>query len=145
MDEKLMRVLYVSRSTIPPVNATSSVKAIVNLALKKNDSLSITGGLVFTGQYFAQLLEGSPEGVDALMASIERDSRHRDVRVIARDPVSKRRFPTWSLAYAGPSRFVTGYIARQIEIGASTSPMRDAAWLIEIMEEFANIRSTLTR
>lgn len=134
--------LYVSESALVSDTADLSVEEIVSAAITKNRTLCVTGGLVFTGKYFAQVLEGAPDVVDGLMASIERDARHRQIRTVAKSMIAERRFATWDLAYAGPSRFVSSYITRIIDERTAALPAHSANWLISLIEEFAVINAT---
>ncbi|KUM54130.1 BLUF domain-containing protein [Rheinheimera sp. EpRS3] len=58
---------------------------------------NITGALLFTEHYFLQYLEGEAAVVDALYASICRDKRHNNVRLLLRKPIQQRDFSRWSL------------------------------------------------
>ncbi|SEH56868.1 Sensors of blue-light using FAD [Rheinheimera pacifica] len=58
---------------------------------------NITGALLFTERYFLQYLEGEAAVVDALYASICRDKRHTNVRLLLRKPIQQRDFSRWSL------------------------------------------------
>ncbi len=62
-----------------------------------------------------QLIEGSREKIESLMARIERDDRHHDVRVLEEGPESRRQFSEWSMAFldfASPQvRALPGYSA----------------------------------
>lgn len=112
------------------------VQDIVTGSTGKNQALAITGGLIFTGQHFAQVLEGPSRNVDVLMQSIGRDQRHTDIKIVAQFAIEARRFPKWTLAYAGSSRFVSGHITRLISSADSPGPDGRASWLVELMAEF---------
>lgn len=112
------------------------IQDIVTGSTEKNQALSITGGLIFTGQHFAQVLEGPSHNVEVLMRSIGRDQRHADIQIVAQFAIEARRFPKWTLAYAGSSRFVSGHITRLITGANSAEPVGRATWLIELMEAF---------
>ena len=103
--------------------------------------MDVTGALVFTGKNFAQVLEGRREAVEELMQSINKDERHRDVDVVAVDEIKERRFPGWSLAYAGPSIFVDRHIRPLVEknVGGGFEELA-ADMLISLMREFATAR-----
>ena len=64
-----------------------------------NDESQITGLLLFDGETFLQLIEGSRETVLNLYDSICKDPRHENVTAIAGGPVESRRFAQWSMAY----------------------------------------------
>lgn len=82
----------------------------MDVSLPRNRSLSVTGALLFTGARFVQYLEGPPSAIAELRASIMDDSRHENIQTIASGPYEHRLFLRWSLAYAGPSRFVAGKV-----------------------------------
>lgn len=102
----LERWMYISSGDVPEPDATDTIRAIIDISITRNAALGVTGALLFTGRRFAQYLEGPAESIGALRHSIMRDPRHHDIRTVAHGPYDHRRFLTWSLAYAGPSRFV---------------------------------------
>ena len=103
--------MYVSRRALATLNSERAVGEIVAAARKRNATLGITGGLVCTRTHFAQLLEGPPAAVDALMHMIETDPRHAEVTILDVSLVAQRQVANWSMAYNGDST----YVARQIE------------------------------
>ena len=72
-------LLYVSRVTIDAAQRDAETASIIANARAYNPTVGITGGLVRSQDWFAQLLEGPTEAVRALMDRIERDPRHSDV------------------------------------------------------------------
>ena len=131
----LVRWIYISESRIPTGNADKAVRDIVNFSIHRNRSLKITGALLFTGLHFAQYIEGTPASAEALKISIMRDQRHGEIRTIADEPFSHRHFLDWSLAYAGPSRFVAntieGALSKVIQRGHHNTDR-----LVKLMTEF---------
>ena len=91
----LVRCLYASRS-VKPLDA-SVLDAILAQCLRKNPSLGITGLLCCTDELFVQLIEGGRDAVCELYNTIVRDVRHRDVRLLAYQEISERRFANWSM------------------------------------------------
>ena len=78
------------------------VRVVADIAVKSrsnNRQSDITGLLVFDGMHFCQQLEGCAREVDAAMARIQEDPRHRDVAVLHQGPLEKRRFRRFSLGY----------------------------------------------
>ncbi len=100
-------LVYVSSSTLDYRRDETALEDIRLVSLARNSLLDVTGFLIATPAYFAQLLEGDGHALDALMLSIERDPRHSDVAVIERRDVEERRYPRWSMACFGPSSFVS--------------------------------------
>ncbi len=62
---------------------------------------SITGVIVFADRQFAQVIEGPEAAVNALYTRILADWRHSDVQLDVREACTRRRFPSWSMAYVG--------------------------------------------
>jgi hypothetical protein len=101
-------LLYISRATERASEA--EVAKIIAAAQQRNRDVDLTGAIIFTGERFAQFLEGPPDALDAVMSSIARDDRHRDIKLLHVGRQSVRRFPDWEMAYCGPSSFVDRHI-----------------------------------
>nr|MBV6630803.1 BLUF domain-containing protein [Oceanococcus sp. HetDA_MAG_MS8] len=97
MGHPLIRLVYVSkpRADLSLVD----VHDILDVAQKRNRDEAITGVLSFGPSYFLQALEGSEMRVMRLLGGITQDDRHSDLRVVYSEPVAKRMFPHWSMAY----------------------------------------------
>jgi len=120
--------LYVSRAT-RTLNACHDVKQIVAVSRQRNASLSLTGALIFSGSHFAQYLEGPATSLEAVASSICNDDRHVRIATLVCRTHSTRRFAEWSLAYAGPSRFVDQEIS-------SAAAEADADSILELLTAF---------
>lgn len=75
----IRRLAYVSRPR--PGMSLGEIPRIVAAVRARNDVVGITGVLLFTGQDFAQMIEGPPQVVANLWASIRADPRHHDIVV----------------------------------------------------------------
>lgn len=128
-------LLYVSRR----IATDADVHGIVTISQVRNASLHVTGALVASRTRFAQILEGPHAGVDALMNSICRDSRHTDVEVLLCDEVDARCFPGWSLAYSGASTFIDGLIADLSDRTMRRPDAHQLQRLLLAMKELAHI------
>lgn len=64
-----------------------------------NAADGVTGVLLYAGGSFVQTLEGPAEAVDAVMAKVRQDPRHRDVDVLRRGEVAERSFADWSMGF----------------------------------------------
>lgn len=133
----LYSLLYISRSTIAPSDAKIVVEQITATALVFNPGAGLTGALLFTGTYFAQVLEGNVTAIDRLVEQISRDPRHEQMRIVDRSPIERRRFAEWSMAYFGPSIFVSRHVTRLLAAESPNEQNRAAEWLSELMREFA--------
>lgn len=102
----IVSVLFVSRSLLGRAEYAREFDSIVATAMRNNDRLELSGAIVSTGGWFAQLIEGPESAIDFMIARIAADPRHRDMRIVCRSIRADRRLPTWRVAYAGQSRFV---------------------------------------
>lgn len=133
----LMSLLYVSRSTMPGDEAPATIENVVASARSYNPEHGLTGALLFTGEHFAQVLEGTPTAIEALMKNVSRDTRHDQIVVVSREPITKRRFGEWSMAYSGPSQFVARHVTRLLTNSDAPNQERSAQWLQELLWEFS--------
>ena len=88
-----MRCFYVSEIATGVTDL--DVQIILGVAQLNNRRLDVTGMLVQSDGHFAQVLEGRPEVVSGLLEKIRLDRRHRDVRVLLQEDVSRRQFANW--------------------------------------------------
>jgi hypothetical protein len=131
-------LLYVSESCLSWPDDAHEVDDIVATGRTRNEQLGLTGALIYTRTHFAQALEGEVEAIESIMASIRADTRHRNLSLVADEPVHARHFPDWTMAYSGPSF----YVDRQIRplLTDATDPARRrraAAGLLAFIREFA--------
>ena len=131
----LKSVFYVSAKAAPWPHDGPDVEAITRVARSRNAALDLTGALISSDQHFAQVLEGPVLAVDAVMTSIFRDSRHWQVTVLEEAGRGERRFPQWSLAYAGHSPQVALRIAPSL-LTPQAQP-QDVAELMRLIQAFA--------
>ncbi len=115
-------LLYVSvrRRTQDP--AVHDVYDIVACARARNPALDLTGALVATPHYFAQILEGPGDAIELMMTSVARDRRHSDLLRTPIEQRAQRDFHRWSLAYHGESSYVSELIAAALEEPAFELP-----------------------
>ena len=132
----MQRLLYISKSRIADADKQSAVSQTVEHAQINNARLGITGALLFTGLYFAQVLEGSSEAIQTLMADIKTDTRHGKVVVVDESPITERLFPDWQMAYQGPSQFVSRKVERLLHTTSPAERQRAAEWLTDLAREF---------
>jgi len=69
----------------------------------RNKARGITGVLVLVDGIFVQVLEAEEQQLDRLLRSLERDPRHRDMKIFYRHEVAERAFASWSMAYLSAS------------------------------------------
>lgn len=93
----LSRLFYVSRT--PQEVDAATVQAILAVSRRMNRRRDITGALAYSGQYFAQVLEGDSEDLAGLLEKIAQDHRHRDLRVLFEQPITRRDYADWSMGF----------------------------------------------
>lgn len=130
----MLSLLYVSRCAVPASLWSSALADIQSVSVANNSALNITGLLIATPDWFAQLLEGPPENVDRVMMSILADPRHYDVRIVRREMIAKRRGPTWRLVRFDRGAFETNHVAPALESAHANkggAPLRSLDRLID--------------
>jgi hypothetical protein len=93
---------WASRSLITPYSP--EMLSVVRNALPRNRALGVTGALCFTPTSFFQVLEGPPQAVRAVFASIEADWRHTQVTRIDEKPIRKRLFGGHEMKFVDAQR-----------------------------------------
>ncbi|MFW2545216.1 BLUF domain-containing protein [Primorskyibacter sp. 2E107] len=94
----LFQLFYVSASLHP--SGHRSDMEILETAQDHNSENGITGFLLRTPTRFVQILEGTEASVHDVFSRIANDERHKSIRHIARDMVTQRYFPEWSMGFA---------------------------------------------
>lgn len=131
------RLLYVSESRIIEREAECVLAKIIAGSEIRNSQLRLTGALLFTGVYFAQILEGPAASISTLLKALERDPRHTNIRIVDRARPKDRRFAEWQMAYSGPSQFVARYVNRLIHADTLSARQKASEWLSELAFEFS--------
>jgi len=69
----MISLLYVSLPMVDLANRDSCLDDIQTVSIAHNSKLDLTGLLITTRDYFAQLLEGEEDAVESVMTRISRD------------------------------------------------------------------------
>ena len=136
----LKSLMYISKSNLGVDRVDQPVALIVAVSNERNVVRGVTGALVFTGEHFVQALEGEEAALNSLMSTLKQDPRHCDVEIVQQGALSHRRFGNWSMAYVGPSEFVTRHIRRLLGDPSAGEARRAADWLETLLVDTA--RST---
>ncbi len=101
--ENLYSIVYCSRNRIQGDQRTvkKELAGILASSRTNNARVNVTGALLYSAGSFAQVLEGSLESIQSVFERIQRDDRHSEVIVIQSGGIEERRFPEWSMAFAG--------------------------------------------
>lgn len=93
----LLHCIYTSTGNTDLPSA--ELAELLRRARLRNESLGITGMLLYSNGSFMQVLEGEEAVVDAMYARISTDQRHHHVTLIIREPIQKRTFGDWSMGF----------------------------------------------
>ncbi|MBK5928088.1 BLUF domain-containing protein [Rhodobaculum claviforme] len=102
----LASLAYASLSRIPAFSP--GMLDLVRSCLARNPALGLTGGLYFDGVQFYQVLEGPPDAVEGMFATIAADPRHHAVQRLWDGPIVRRRFGDWAMKFLDGSARDTG-------------------------------------
>ena len=98
--ESIRQIIYISQATRRIQQP--ELEALVATASRNNKQANITGALMYIENSFLQVLEGEDESITRLLAMIESDPRHEDMRIISDRLIDFRNFNEWSMAYVKP-------------------------------------------
>lgn len=96
----LHEIIYVSLAAHKMSQA--DLLALLDQSKVNNEARGITGMLMYHRREFLQLLEGEPDEVEALFATICRDRRHQQVYSMWEGPVQARSFDRWAMGFVSP-------------------------------------------
>jgi blue light- and temperature-responsive anti-repressor len=99
--DAMQRLIY-SSSRVDDTDAngfSTEFNDIGEVAVRNNAGLGITGFLICTKTWFAQVLEGKEAAVEDLLAKIEKDPRHFNLTILSRESCSDLVFPNWGLGW----------------------------------------------
>jgi len=132
------RLVYYSANRLSgsDEDVKAEIEAILAVSRRNNSLVNVTGALMFTAQYFGQVLEGPASALEATFERIQQDARHGEIAMLEFAPVTARTFDSWSMAFIGPSPSIASGFD---EIGRLTGfdPSKlDAEELFEKMASF---------
>ena len=76
-----------------------NLKELLKKSRLKNETLNITGMLLYLDPFFIQILEGEEAIVNESFNIIKQDSRHHQVKLIYKKPIEERSFPNWTMGF----------------------------------------------
>lgn len=94
MPADLISVIYVSSA--PHRMGAEELDDILRVSRANNQRDAISSLLLYADGNFIQ---GPEQAIEALLARLAHDHRHRDVTVIGRIPIGDRHFPDWSMGF----------------------------------------------
>lgn len=92
---QLFQLIYKSKKQ--PSFPVENLSKFTETIRKRNKARGITGVLLFDGQYFLQVLEGTDKSLTQLISEIETDKRHDEITIILKEPIMQREHPNWGM------------------------------------------------
>lgn len=87
--------ISVSSASNPlPDHELMNIKAQSKTACEKS---GLTGLMVFHRNTFIHYYEGEKKAVQKMLASVGKDKRHKDVKLLNEGDLKERQFPNWSM------------------------------------------------
>jgi len=130
--EPLHSLVYVSAAV--DSFSDDALQELLTRARRKNAQLDVTGLLLYSDGNFMQYLEGSQATVGTLFEEICRDPRHHRVITLVDEPVARREFGDWAMAYRRVD------LPQWLRIAAASAPDRagsnQASAVREILIDF---------
>jgi hypothetical protein len=101
MKRCMVQLIYASAAVRPftPLELTS----LLTKAQTRNSLHGVTGLLLYSSGSFLQVLEGAEDKVDLIFASIDRDPRHSNSKILLRSRVARPEFDQWSMGFENTS------------------------------------------
>ena len=92
------------------------VRDILETSEVNNLAKSITGLLLFDGERYIQVLEGSPQDVEILYEVICHDARHHDLELVHKGGITGRSFTNWRMAYESLPKGILANLAESMGV-----------------------------
>lgn len=119
----LAQLIYRSKAT--PLFRRGKLDDFVNVISRSNERQNLTGALLFDGDYFLQIIEGTLSQLEALLGRLRNDIRHTSVVVLRLDIIKERAFCGW-----GMSRVTLRHPT--LEAALASSPTERPMWSPEL-------------
>lgn len=127
----LSQVFYVSRCLLTDIH---QVRNLHTTCQHNNEKHGLTGLLLFTGDHFAQLLEGPEDTLSQMMWRIAQDARHTAIRKLFAKPLANRTVAQWTMRLL-EARDTDRMVRKLVE--ADTPPIGEAAELLALMRQLS--------
>ena len=92
--KQLKQIIYSSR---PLGFDKDTVQQILVSSCKNNQSVEVTGLLIYSEDQYLQLLEGPLPALEETFSKIKSDTRHDNIIVLKEDFTDRRLFSSWTM------------------------------------------------
>jgi hypothetical protein len=97
----MLQLVYASAAVRPFTPA--DLTALLQKSRTRNSYLGVTGMLLYHSGSFLQVLEGSETSVQQIYASIQKDPRHTNEKLLYRGQIARPEFGQWSMGFENTS------------------------------------------
>jgi len=115
---------------------------ILRVSNRNNQTKGITGALIFDMNWFVQVLEGDRDVVWSVFQKIERDERHRDVKLVEFVTVPGRYFGNWWMGCAEFNEDLAATFRPYLRNGQFHPPDMSALEILSLMVDLSLIGYT---
>lgn len=105
----LWQIIYVSKASAPLEG--EGLSDLLRASRRNNHMFKVSGFLVQHDGCFLQVLEGPSGPLKALFGQIARDERHSNLWVLLDQPIARKDFAEWSMAFIDASKEVGSHAA----------------------------------
>ena len=127
-------ILYVSE--VSDTCGDKETADILRTSRTNNAKNAVTGMLVRKNRQFLQYIEGPEKSIEELYAKIERDDRHRLVKIIEEGSAEDRVFYDWEMGFADEQNFQPLQWKWQLDKISLFSLAENAANCLDFVKEF---------
>lgn len=113
----MLQIVYISSAT-----GAADTAAILAASRRNNARDGITGLLYADGRRFLQALEGEAPAVEAALARIAADPRHRAIVILSSREIEHREFGSWAMAERVEGVDADDFVARVEALVADAAP-----------------------
>ncbi|MDB5243704.1 MAG: hypothetical protein JWP57_4329 [Spirosoma sp.] len=111
--------------------------SLLEQSRKNNSEKGITGILLCVRGHILQVLEGDQQAVEDLFNRVEKDTRHTDVSIALKRPISQRLFPEWAMGYENLTLRELEQVKRLVNLETSNGSLLLAkSPILRILQEF---------
>ncbi len=101
---QLVSLSYIS-NTVVEISFLGNLRLLAHSFLN-NQKDNITGLLIYKNKQFAQVIEGEEDAIERVWSKIQRDTRHKDIQLLSKEPIVNRSFTKWSMLFPESEKVV---------------------------------------
>ncbi len=101
---QLVSLSYIS-NTVVDISFLGNLRLLAHSFLN-NQKYNITGLLIYKNKQFAQVIEGDEAAIERIWSKIQRDTRHKDIQLLSKEPIVNRSFTKWSMLFPESEKVV---------------------------------------